>query len=450
LSDYGFYSLFSPLLFIFINSLTGGFSRFFITKYIGSEKNKLVVFYSISFFLGIIAALFLLLFNIFSDKIMFFLKMPSEYNSILLILSVLVFFGVFIEFNIAFLISYKRLVYASFVSFIYSSLVFILTFIYFFFSGSFDLIVLFRIWFLSFLIILLFSYYSQFSKLKVFISNLKISISAIKEGVVFALPLIVYSISYWVVMASNRFILNFMTSSEKVAVFSLVYSLLTIIFTFVFTINNVIYPYISEAFNVKKDYTVLFNILLKYSLIIILPALVFFLAMGKEIIFMVSGEKYLVGVALIPYLIIYPILAFSVFYLSNHLMLRGKNWTICIVYLVGMLLNIILSIFLIPRFDYFGAAIATVVSYLLMVILTLFFTKKYINLDFNYLRLFRIILATALSGLLLSLFNPQIFITKIMFLLAGGIFYILILFILKVFVKSEIVLLKKYLKFLPK
>ena len=50
----------------------------------------------------------------------------------------------------------------------------------------------------------------------------------------------------------------------------------------------------------------------------------------------------------------------------------------------GAIVNIILNLILIPKFNAFGAAIATAIAFITVFILRIFNTKKYVNIKINY------------------------------------------------------------------
>ena len=447
LFDYGVYSIFSTTLFVSITLLSGGVTKFIITRYTGlkaEDKNKR--FFSIYLFQFLMISLISFILIFFRNNIVFMLKLPETYSFLVILTSFLILGGAMIDLNISYLMTCKRLVFSSFLMFVYSNLVFVMAFTYFFIFKDISLNMLFWVWLVSFFITVGLSFCYNYKNIFEYFSNFKFSLNAIKQAFTFSIPILPYMVGYWIIMASNRFILNYITSPEKVAIFSLIYSLFTIIFTIAFTINNVLYPYISESFIKKKQVDIFFNILLKYSLIIIIPLLIFFFVMGEAIIFMISGEKYLPGVALIPYLIIYPLLAFFVYYLSNHLLLRGKTKIMGFVFLLGAVVNIVLNFSLIPYFDYFGAAISTITSFALMLGLFIFFTFRYVHLDYKFLALFRILIAALISGSILAFFHPHSVTTKLLVLLFGSLIYIALLLILRVFNVAELNLLKKHIK----
>jgi O-antigen/teichoic acid export membrane protein len=238
-------------------------------------------------------------------------------------------------------------------------------------------------------------------------------------------------------------------SAITIGIYTYVYSLLDFIYTFgAASIHMSIYPHMVESYNKgnKSQSNFLVNSMLKYTLILILPATAGFLLLGEEIITLFSGTKYLQAVVLIPFLIIFPLLKLLNTVLSYVLMVRKRTKTIGFIYFVGMIVNLILNFMLIPKYSYFGAAIATSLSYLLLAVLFLTSTKKLISLDYSYIKFDRIIVSTAVMSLAISFINPGILVTKIATIFAGVFVYFTSLFLSKAYVKQELLLIKSFLR----
>jgi len=128
-------------------------------------------------------------------------------------------------------------------------------------------------------------------------------------------------------------------------------------------------------------------------------------------------------------------------------LIRGKTKLIALIFLSGASMNIILNFLLIPRWAINGASLATVLSYLFMFLLFYLICKKQFLWDFKFLRIGQIVTASALMGLALIVINPQIYLTKIATIIMGGIIYFILLFLLRVFVNQEKLII---LSFVPK
>jgi O-antigen/teichoic acid export membrane protein len=269
----------------------------------------------------------------------------------------------------------------------------------------------------------------------------------IKKAIIFGLPLTL-TISDWIITAGDRYILGYFHTATQVGNYSYIYSLLNfILIFFATTLNLTIYPYIVEAYNkkLKQKVNMLFNSLIKYSLIITLPVLTGFFVLSEELITMISGTKYISAISIIPFLILFPLIEVGNRTYNKILYLKSQTKSLALIYVIGMVLNIILNLILIPRFSYYGAGIATTLAYIVMFILFYYKTHKNIKLDQAYLKIPNILLSTLIMGLALSFISPNNVFTKILTIILGAAIYFGSLYLTRAYVKEELDLIKSFL-----
>jgi O-antigen/teichoic acid export membrane protein len=262
------------------------------------------------------------------------------------------------------------------------------------------------------------------------------------ESLLFSLPLLIFITSSWAIEIGNRYLLNGILGSEAVGLFTLSYSLLGVIASFGTVVSQTFFPYIAAAWNQKKDYRPYLNAAVKYSLIIIIPAMIGFLAMRKEIITLVSGEQYLEAAKIIPVLLIYPLLTSLTYILYQIVLMRRRTLLLGMTYAVGAAINIGLNLFLIPRFHMTGAAIATVISYAFVFAVLALDARKSLRINNSFIKTGRIIAAAASMGIAVGLVNPATALTKILTIAGGASVYFLLLFLMKVFSSEELGLVR--------
>ncbi len=268
----------------------------------------------------------------------------------------------------------------------------------------------------------------------------KIDWMYVKKALVFSLPLLVMVSAQWIISSSNRYILGIYHSAIAVAQFSYVYSLLnTILILSTAAISIGAYPYIVENFNKnrKEKSNILLNSVLKYIMLIIIPALVGFAILSKEIITMISGYKYLESISIIPTLILFPLTEGINVSCTFALLLNNETKKIAKIYVAGMIVNLLLNFLLIPKYSYYGAGIATTLSYIFLSVVFLMYTKDYVKFDMTYLKIPTIILSALLMAASIAFIHPTNFISKISTIVLGGLVYLVGLYLFGVFTKQE-------------
>ena len=446
--EYGIYSILSGTISILVFTLMLSLNTYITTKFPGHNlKNKITAFFSILYFelifLGIM--LFLLLLPIVQHFILLFLKLEEHRFAFQFSLFIAVIDILFIIVT-AYLIAERKIELQSILSFINKGLWIVLLFFSWIIFNGFNLSTVLFLWLTGLIISLALTLFYLKSEIFFFLKYIKqINKKRIKEAVSFSLPLVPVSICVFLITISDIYTINYFKDAAAVGIYTLAYSLVSIILGFSGIINKVIYPYITKKWNEKNDCKLLFNALLKYTLIIVIPATVGLFVLREQIITMVSGPKYLSGSLTLTILLLFPLIVSLNNVYNNNLLLREKTKLLAVIYLGAVFINLGLNVLLVPRYGISGAAIATVISYTFILVLFYFASWKQICWNFKYLRLTRIIAAALLMGLVLVFIEPQIMLTKILSIILGASIYILLLFLFGVFIKEEYDIMKSFL-----
>lgn len=100
----------------------------------------------------------------------------------------------------------------------------------------------------------------------------------------------------------------------------------------------------------------------------------------------------------------------------------------------GALLNVILNLILIPKYSLYGAAVATVITYIVILLINIWFTRKFTPIRISYLKFFSVFIIAALSSALMYfvIIQPSIYNLNIFFsVMVGALVYFPCLLFLK-------------------
>ncbi len=269
--------------------------------------------------------------------------------------------------------------------------------------------------------------------------------SYVKKGLYFSIPLILMSLSQWIISSSDRYLLGFFHSAIEVADYSYLYTLLnTLLVLSTSAVSIAIYPKIIAAHNTgnSAQSRLLMNAVLKYTLLIIIPALTGFAILSEEIITMISGLEYASTVSLIPFLILFPVCEGIILFYTFPLMIQNKTKSVAKIFCIGIAINLLLNVLLIPSLASIGAGIATSVTYLCMVVLFALHNRAKTKIDWKFLKLERIILSSAIMGIPLLFAQPTHAVSKIFFIVLGGFLFAVGFIFTRGYVKEELALVK--------
>ena len=191
-----------------------------------------------------------------------------------------------------------------------------------------------------------------------------------------SVPLVGLSISYMIMSQSDRLMLRYMVSDAEAGVYSVVYVLATIINMVKETINQAWAPFYFKLKAEKSD--ALFEKIRSIRSLFSGLSVVFLLC-SVELFKLIAPEPYWGGLQLIPLVIIAVFCDFLYIFPSNYELYSERTRISMGATVVCAIANVVLNYFLIPRFQGFGAMIATVISAVLMIIIHDFFCRRIIR-----------------------------------------------------------------------
>ena len=260
----------------------------------------------------------------------------------------------------------------------------------------------------------------------------------------YSYPLMLAQISGIILTVSDRYVLNFMTTTSDVGLYSLGYKLANTIRVLIYSsvmmaVTPLIYQYIDKPNNGR-----FYSKIMTYLAFGVMIFVLFFSIYSKEIIELVAQNKDYWSAA-----ILVPILSFAIFFgILKDISLIGlniakKTGVIAVVVLFASVLNIFLDILLIPYWNTMGAAIATLVSNILSFFIFYNIAQKKYRIPYELKKIFLVLLGgigIIFVSLITNNINFYIAIVVKFFLL---ILFPFILYLLNFFEKVELQRLKE-------
>lgn len=435
--EYGVYSLLFTTISILSVILRLGLVDFIRTKIPGMkvEVRAKSLFTLLSFSFLTVTAACLLLF-IFRTRIISFLGIQNISFVWTISLGIIIFTTLNDLIDV-YLISIQKISVGSSAIFLTRSLWVMLLLLTFSFFGIFSLYQVFVLWFWGALGSLLFACVLIRREVASFIRNREIDFHLLRSAIFFSLPLVLMVFFSFIIDASDRYILNYYLGKSAVAIYSLAYGLVTMVASLPLIFQSTIAPYLAEKWNLKEDPSSFFSIMLKYSLIIVVPSIIGVVVFREEAVALLSGAKYSESVSLIAVMAIYPLFAVLIELFNKTLLLRNMIKHTLGVYLAGALFKIIFSLLFVPLWGVEAAAYSTTLSFFLMFILLFFFRPKEISLKKEFIAGKRIVFSALLMGLFLSLFSTSPLWLKLAAASIGALIYLVLLFVFRVFQAQE-------------
>lgn len=237
---------------------------------------------------------------------------------------------------------------------------------------------------------------------KNFVSIKEIDWTLAKKMVLYSIPMIPNYISWWFCNCSDRYMVSFFCGNSITGIYSVAYKIPTIlssmtsIFSSAWRISSV------EDFGSQESLK-FFNRIYKFYSGVLLIGAAWLIAGTKFLASILYAKDFFVAWKITPFLI----LAYTISALANFVEsifnASKQTKTLFIASMTGGAINIILNYILIPIYSGEGAAIATVISYAVILLIDMINTRKILKMNFGLIRvLISYVILTAEIILILS------------------------------------------------
>ncbi len=206
----------------------------------------------------------------------------------------------------------------------------------------------------------------------------------------FSTPLVLSSVSVFISLYIDRILIKKMLSLNELGLFSIGYKFASIVGLLTTGINLAITPLIYKHYKDPTTKIKLQSIFLYYILFgsIIFVGITIF---AETIILTFTTPNYIHAKNVIPYLVLTSLLA-SMYNFTPGLFIANKTKIVTYINILVAIINLCLNIFLIPIFGIIGAAIASLIGYILAFFIYIYFNQKFYPMNFQYSKIFAIII----------------------------------------------------------
>ena len=265
-----------------------------------------------------------------------------------------------------------------------------------------------------------------------------------KKITLVAIPFAINGLLFSVYYSIDMVMLTNLVGNTSTGIYNATYKLISVLTLFYSVYTAVIFPVMSKLYqNDEKLLLISFEKSIKYLMIIIIPIAISTGLYSLDIIQFIYGHEYDAASSVLSILIWTVCLLFISGAGNTLLNASHKEISVTKIYLMAAIFNIILNIIMIPIFSYNGAAITTVLSDLLIVILQSYVIYKLGHRPHKklYYDLLKIIVSSLILGIILNILNLDMWIA-----LPTGIFiYFIITYLLKVYDDDDKYIVKKIL-----
>jgi len=273
--------------------------------------------------------------------------------------------------------------------------------------------------------------------------TVRINIKEIKEMFAFGYPLAFSGISTRILNMGDRYILGYLTNWSIVGIYSLGYKFANLIDTIF--IKSFRYAFLPLAWkklnddNAKRYYAKM----LTYFVFFIFWLTLFISVFSKGIIHIFARDKSYWDAYIIVPVAVFAISIKGMFsVVKMGLQFKSKTRYIALIVASAAVFNIVLNFILIPFFGMMGAAVATLVSFIFIVIAGYYYSNKFYPIQFEWYRIIKIIIVTLSIYGVSFIFNPLPIVPRILLKFILLLLYPFILYIFNFYYDPELSRLK--------
>ncbi|MBF8248376.1 MAG: hypothetical protein HW374_1176 [Bacteroidetes bacterium] len=265
-----------------------------------------------------------------------------------------------------------------------------------------------------------------------------------KPMMIFSAPLIVGSVSAWLLSSSDRFFLVRLSTLEELGLYSLGSRFASIIQLAVLAFQMAWPQFVlSNARETGSEQTQA-RILTYYLFVGIVLVLVVSL-FAPELLFVFATERYSAASAVVLLLCCSSLFYGCYFVFGIVLSVTKRTLSILPVMLPPLVVNIALNTYLVPALGGKGSAIASTSAYFFMAALAFFFTHRLMPIPYEWRRISKLIAAATIVLLVPEFVTFEAFASAILFKCALLAAFLGLLFALRFFLDIELVTLRRLL-----
>ena len=262
----------------------------------------------------------------------------------------------------------------------------------------------------------------------------------VKSYLKWGIPLTPNAAILWIIHTSDRYMVSYFLGLTSAGIYSAAYGIGNYAAFVLAPLGTVLYPTIAKHYdegNLEETRNYL-RYSVRYLMMISIPAAFGLSILAKPLLEILTTSEFVSGKNVVPY-VASGIVLFGVYQLCIYILhlVNRTRWAISLISAAAVL-NIVLNVILIPRMDIEGAALATLISYGLLGVLTIVVTRRYIRFGLSMPFILKSAAASGVMTLCIWLLDPGSIGLVIASIVIGALIYFIILILLKGLSRSEL------------
>ena len=232
----------------------------------------------------------------------------------------------------------------------------------------------------------------------------------LRNYLAFGLPMVPSGLSDWVINSSDRYVISIFLGTAYVGYYSPGYLLGNLIIMFIQPLGCVLPVALSKHYDEDKRDLVedILSRSLKYFLMLAIPATLGLSLLSKPILFVLStpdiaNQSYMIT----PFVALGMVFFGITSIMSNIITLIKRTKIYAIIWFAAAILNLVLTIMLVPVIGIVGAAAATLMAFIAAFLLMVYFSRGLIRIAVDYKFLLKSVSASLIMASAIIIHSPM-------------------------------------------
>jgi O-antigen/teichoic acid export membrane protein len=266
---------------------------------------------------------------------------------------------------------------------------------------------------------------------------LKISVSKLKEMLSFGLPMVPGIFAAWIMSSADRYFLEHFSGRDELGLYSIGFrfaSILSIAFIQPFrkTWPAIFYPKAQEG-----DAQEVFSKFATYFLLVGCIGSLGIICSSEHLIQILGPEEYWGAYSVVPILVIGTLMHGLQATINLGLFVKRKTGYAPIIVVIAAVSNVCFNYLLGPKYGMLGAAVGTLMSFIIMLLITFYVNQKIYPIHYEYNRLCHLLFLFVLVLFVDQYVQIEGFVLSLLFKIFIFFAFCILLFVTHFFKKSE-------------
>lgn len=230
------------------------------------------------------------------------------------------------------------------------------------------------------------------------------SIDFTKEMARYGLPLVAANLANWILSVSDRYVLEFFRGAHEVGIYSVSYavseqSILLLASLFMLASG----PISINLWETRGRQSAgnFISSLTRYYLLLCVPATIGLSVLAEPIIAVLAGAEYREGYRIIPFVALSGFLLGLQQRFQSGLIFYRRTVFILIAVIIAGMINISLNLLFVPLYGYMAAAITTLISYIIFLMIIVIISRRLFIWIFPFESLGRSVLSSSAMAIII-------------------------------------------------